>query len=162
VRPLLVLWGPTTGNRQRIDNVEVIHGSVLREWRQNLDDEVLTTEEVERAAAGLRKYVETRDKRIREVGSRPPLLVAVGPSAILGRFTTAVLGGASALIVLGVAVRLTGDRWFFPLLGLLLAIGTVLRKVGQLRVLAAGWITAGTAVALLLAGLYLALWASLL
>lgn len=162
VRPLLVLWGPTTGYRQRIDDVEVIHGSVLREWRQNLGDEVLTTEEVERAAAGLRKYVEIRDKRIREVGGRPPLLAAVGPSAILVRFTTAVLGGASALIALGATVRLLGDRWFFPLLGILLAIGVALRKIGQLRVLAAGWITAGTAVALLLVGLYLAYWAGLL
>jgi hypothetical protein len=66
------------------------------------------------------------------------------------------------LIVLGVAVRLTGDRWFFPLLGLLLAIGTALRKVSQLRVLAAGWMIAGTAVTMLMAGLYLAHWAGLL
>ena len=162
VRPLLVLWGPTMGYRERLDNVEIVHGSVLREWRQSLADGVLSAEEVERAAAGLQKYVDIRDKRIWEVGGRPPLLVRVGPSAILGAFTTAVLGGASALVALGVGVRLMGDRWLLPMLGFLLAGGVALRKASRLRFLAAGSTIAGLAVALLMAGLYLAHWAGLL
>ena len=162
VRPLLVLWGPTMGYRERIDNVEIVHGSVLRDWRQSLADGVLTAEEVKRAAAGLHKYVEIRDKRIREAGGRTPLLVRVGPSAILGALTTAVLGGASALVALGVGVRLTGDRWFLPMLGFLLAGGAALRKASRLRILAAGWMTAGIAVAVVMAGLYLAHWTGLL
>lgn len=57
------------------------------------------------------------------------------------------------------APSLTTSRLLY---GFLLAGGAALRKASRLRVLAAGWMTAGIAAALVMAGLCLAHWTGLL
>ncbi|MDP9418750.1 MAG: NERD domain-containing protein [Actinomycetota bacterium] len=156
VQPVVVLWGTTTTAVAQLDGVQVMHGSQVRDWRRHLRDDVFTLEEVERAAAGLKKFVTMRDDRIEQDRGRLPSLVALGPSAILTRLVTGVLGATAALIVLGTAVPRFGDNFLAPLVALLLGAGVILRRVEPFRTFATGWLVVGSAVAAFLAGIYIA------
>jgi hypothetical protein len=68
VHPVLVLWGYYTGSTEEVEGVPVVHGSKLREWAERLPDGTLTAEEVERAAAGLLRYVARREDHIQTTG----------------------------------------------------------------------------------------------
>ena len=155
VRPLLVLWGPSTGTASRIGAAEVVHGTNLREWRETLRSDVLAAEEVERAEMGLRKIVDVRDNELIKKEGRLPLLVRFGPFGILTRLLTALAGGIAAFATLVFPLSVLSPHAALPLDFFILAVGLAAWRRPRLQVIAVGWTFTAAALAVLLIGLYI-------
>lgn len=151
VRPLLVLWGPLVGTAPRIDGIDVVHGTNLRSWREQLGTGTLSSEDVERAAAGLEGYVAMRDSYIRTKEGALPLVIELGPFGIFGQVSTGLLGALVALLTFGLAARVTPSSAFVPLLAATAVMGVGAMRVQRLRLLALGWLTFAVALALVVA-----------
>ena len=154
VRSLLVVWGPTKGTASRIDGVDVVHGTNLKTWRESLRTDVLTSAEIERAATGLRKLIDARDKDIIKKQGRPPLLVKLGPFGVLTRLMTGFVGGLAAFAALVFPLNLLSPHAALPLDLVIVLLGLAGWRQERLRVLAAGWTATAVALAVLLVGLY--------
>lgn len=153
--PLLVLWGKVRGDRAEIDGVRVVLGPEIHRWRTTLGEGVLSSDEVQRIAAGLQRYVAMRDARIREGPDAQPLLVTVGPFALLSRVATGLLGGMAFLVVFAAVAQSTQSEprvLLYVVIGAL--TGAVLaRFVPRLRLFAIGWTTAAGALVFEVIGL---------
>ncbi len=90
----------------------------------------------------LSHYVAMRDTAIQKEQGQLPMLVQLGPLAILSRMYLFVIGFLASLIGMAVALRTLGDILLIPVLLVSLAAGLYARRYSTTRYLASGWVTA--------------------
>ncbi len=146
VLPVLVLWGRVKGEGRVIDGVEVVPGPDLRSWIERPRVETLVPEDLERAIAGIHRFVAKRDDHISS-HDEDPYLVRIGPGAILSDITQGACG-LGALVVAGVAAAWLSDPWgVLFLLMLAVPLGFAGRRIAEVRAAATGWLV-GAAVSI--------------
>lgn len=158
VRPLVVLWGRASSRVATLEGVDVVHGPDLSLWKESLGTNLLTPEQIETAFAWLRRYIEMRDTDIEKKQGRLPMLVDIGPLAILSRTYRCVLGFLAALIALGAGVKVLGNGLVIPVLLVWMAAGIFALRYERARHLAFGWVAASVATWVVFLSLVMLTW----
>lgn len=153
VTPVLVLWGDTVGEVQELDGVQIVAGTELSGWAQSLGDEGLNAHEVERAAAGISRYLVMRDDYNASSEEKASLLIEVGPLVLLGKLARGICGALGFMLVFALAAQVLATLAIVALMVGLTVAGLGALRVPVLRSAAIGWLVTDGAIALTLAGL---------
>lgn len=135
VIPLLVLWGPRGDapvDRCVVDGVQVIRGSVLKEWGRAIPEGALTREQVEQVWQVLDRHVHAREAWHDDIVAVPPSLYDV-----CKRVCFAFLVGAGTCVAAGYAIRpFDSYLWWGAVLAMFASASLLLRRVRCVRLYA--------------------------
>lgn len=152
-RGVVVLWGPpvqdgVNAERARLDDVEVVTGRAIDEWRTSLPSSGLTESQVEACWGALESQVRLRDS----LGGAPPDSVWT----IVIRYLTALAAALVAFVATADLLTLVNSYEWWPVVyAVTTGIGAAGMRLRVLRPYAVGWLvgvgtTAVAAVAIII------------